>query len=103
MRGVERLASHALSPRPFIPMSRGAPAERGKRARVTSARARRTFPRARARHGLLLRAQTSAAGTPPGQLHLQVNDLSWTEKYHRRDMAEDPCGQPAAVRERERE
>lgn len=58
---------------------------------------------ASARHGLLLRAQTSAAGTPPGQLHLQVNDLSWTEKYHRRDMAEDPCGQPAAVRERERE
>lgn len=51
------------------------------------------FP-ARARHELLLRAQTSATGAPPGQLHLQVNDRSWTEKYHRRDMAEDPCGQP---------
>lgn len=62
---ARRLASP--SPRPFIPMSRGAPAERGKRARVTSARARRTFPRdggTSARHELLLRAATSAAQGP---------------------------------------
>lgn len=62
---ARRLASPC--PRPFIPMSRGAPAERGKRARVTSARAWRTFQRdsgTSARHELLLWAATSAAQGP---------------------------------------
>lgn len=83
---ARRLASP--SPRPFIPMSRGAPAERGKRARVTSAR--RTFPRSgvtSARHELLLRAATSAAHEAHLAGCICKSTVSRVEKYRRRDMA----------------
>lgn len=76
------------SPRPFIPMSSGAPAERGKRARVTSAR--RTFPRSgvtSTRHELLLRAATSAAHEAHLAGCICKSTVSRVEKYRRRDMA----------------
>lgn len=88
MSGILWLPPPASPPLPFIPMSRGTP-ERGKRARVTSARSELS----RAREAAAGRRDTSCgptvaqAATCPAAFASQG---SRTEKYRCRDVAGTP-------------